>query len=129
MAIDKPLTESGELPVSNASIFVFKTVKRPECIIRLDKEGGLMISCDALQNWVVPDKFFDEPSIVKMREMNFFEPANIGPLWLMESQPKPDDFQRLKEINYAHALCGHGKPVLNNAKQAFEERFKLVFDV
>lgn len=30
-----------------------------------------MIACDALQNWVEPDEFFDAGTIEKMREMGF----------------------------------------------------------
>lgn len=129
LKIDKALSEEGDLPISNASIFIFKTSKRPECIIKLNKEGGILIACDALQNWDEPDEFFDESSIGKMAKMNFFVPTNVGPLWMIESQPKADDFLRLKGIDYKHALCGHGNPVLKNAKEAFENRFKIMFDV
>jgi len=129
LKIDKPLSETGDLPVSNANIFIFKSVKRPECIIKLNKEGGIMLSCDAFQNWGEPDEFFDEESIRKMKEMDFFVPHNIGPLWLMESKPEAEDFLRLKNMTYKHALCGHGTPVLNNAKAVFEDRFKIVFNV
>ncbi|WP_411766473.1 hypothetical protein [Winogradskyella sp. A3E31] len=129
LKIDEPLIEGNKLPIKNASLFIFNTVKRPECIIRLDKEGGIMIACDSLQNWEAPDEFFDESTIKTMKQMNFFQSANLGPAWMHESQPQKDDFVRLKDIQFKHALCGHGTPLLHNAQQAFQERFKQAFNI
>lgn len=129
LKIDKPLAVGGEMPIKDASLFVFETVKRPECIVRLDREGGIMIACDSLQNWVAPDEFFDETTVETMTGMNFFQSANLGPAWMHESQPQPEDFIRLKEINFNHALCGHGEPLLHNAQEAFHERFKVTFNI
>jgi hypothetical protein len=117
------------MPFGGASLFVFKTVQRPECIIRLDREGGILIACDSLQNWVAPNEFFDEATIDAMRKMDFFQPANLGPAWMHGSQPQADDFIRLKEIPFRHALCGHGEPLLNDAQQAFHKTFDQVFNL
>lgn len=125
----KPLVEGGELPVKNASLFVFKTVQRPECILRLDREGGIMIACDSLQNWIEPDEYFDQPTINTMQQLDFFKRANLGPAWMMMSQPQADDFVRLKQVPFRHAFCGHGYPLLNNAMEAYHARFKQMFDV
>ncbi|HLF63524.1 MAG TPA: hypothetical protein VI603_07220 [Saprospiraceae bacterium] len=127
--IDKELKESGEMPFSGATLFVFKTVQRPECIIRLDREGGIMIACDSLQNWIEPDQFFDEQTSATMQGMNFFRPANLGPAWMHFSQPKAGDFVRLKEVPFKHALCGHGYPLLHTAGEQFHATFKQYFDL
>lgn len=127
--IDKALVEGGEMPFSDCSLFVFKTVKRPECILRLDREGGIMIACDSLQNWIEPDQFFDEETIPTMQNMNFFKPANLGLAWLHESQPQADDFVRLKEIPFKHALCGHGYPLKDNAQEEYHKTFNEIFKV
>ncbi len=125
----KPLVEGGELPVKNASLFVFKTVKRPECIIRLDRDGGVMLACDSLQHWVEPDEFFDDETVATMQKMDFFKPANLGPAWMYESQPQSPDFVRLKEVPFQHAFCGHGYPFINNAQKAYHDRIKQMFDL
>ncbi len=129
LKVDKELIEGGEMPFGNASLFVFKTVKRPECIIRIDREGGIMIACDSLQNWVEPDQFFDDQTVSTMQNMKFFRPANLGPAWMFESQPGADDFVRLKEIPFEHALCGHGYPFVKNAQQEFQRTFNEYFNV
>lgn len=129
LRIDKPLVEGGEMPVSGSTLFVFKTVKRPECILRLDREGGIMIACDSLQHWVEPDEFFDETTVATMQQFNFFQPANLGPAWMHESQPQAEDFVRLKEIPFTHAFCGHGYPHLHNAQEAYHARIKEMFNL
>lgn len=129
LKVDKELLPGGEMPFHNASLFVFETTKRPECIIRLDREGGIMIACDSLQNWVEPDSFFDEATISTMQQMNFFRPANLGPAWMFESEPGAADFVRLKEIPFEHALCGHGYPMVNNAHTDFLRTFNEYFNV
>lgn len=127
--VDKELKIGGELPLKNSSLFVFETVGRPECILRLDRDGGIMIACDSLQNWIEPDQFFDDQTIETMKGMDFFKTANLGPAWMHVCQPKADDFVRLKEIPFKHAFCGHGYPLLSNAQEAYHDRFKELFNV
>lgn len=129
LKVDKELKVGGEMPFSGASLFVFETTQRPECIIRLDREGGIMIACDSLQNWTEPDEFFAPETVETMTNMGFFTPANLGPAWMHGSQPQAGDFQRLKEIPFKHALTGHGHPLMNTAKEEFHGTFKRIFDI
>ena len=117
------------MPVADASLFVFETTKRPEAILVLERDGGIAIACDSLQNWLDSDEFFDDATTGTMREMNFFTPAGVGLAWIHESEPKPEDFKRLKELSFRHALCGHGVPLLNSAREAYHETFGRLFEV
>lgn len=129
LKVDKHLSEEGEMPVKGASLFQFKSVERPECIMRLDRDGGIMIACDSLQNWVEPDEFFDESTVSTMTEMGFFKVGNLGPAWMHTSQPKASDFVLLKEVPFKHAFCGHGYPLLDNAQEAYHATFNQIFDI
>lgn len=129
LKVDKELKENGEMPFADSTLFIFNTVKRPECIIRLDREGGIMLACDSLQNWVEPDQFFDEETVSTMNKMNFFRTANLGPAWMYESKPAANDFVRLKEIRFEHALCGHGYPIVKNADEKFRSTFNEYFNI
>lgn len=129
LKVDKELGPEGEMPFADCSLFEFKTTQRPEAILRLDREGGIMIACDSLQNWVAPDEFFDDATTGKMREMNFFAEAGIGLAWIHGSQPKPEDFVRLKKIRFKHALCGHGIPRRDTAQQDYHAAFHKFFQV
>jgi len=129
LKVDKELTVGGEMPFGDCELFAFETTERPEAILRLDREGGIMIACDALQNWVEPDQYFAEDTKATMAEMGFFTPANLGPAWVMGSKPQAADFARLKEVPFKHALCGHGTPLKDGAEQAFHATFKKAFEV
>ncbi len=37
------------LPLKHSSVFFFQTTSRPEAILRLDRDGGILVACDALQ--------------------------------------------------------------------------------
>ncbi len=127
--VDRALIPGEALPVEGASLFVFETSRTPECILRLDREGGIMIACDALQNYVAPDEFFGDETARLMTEMGFFTRANVGPVWMRAAEPGPRDFARLKAIPFRHALCGHGQPLLHTAGEEFAARFARLFDV
>jgi hypothetical protein len=129
LKIDHELDEGGPLPFADASFFRFKTTKIPEGIIRLDRNGGIMLSTDALQNWEQPDEFFKEETVKTMTGMNFFKKANCGVAWLHFSEPQAADISRLKEIQFNHALCGHGAPLLKDAQGHYHATFKELFQV
>lgn len=124
---DQAITEAGPLPFGSARAFVFRTTQLPEAILHLDRAGGILIACDALQNWESPDEHFSDQSRATMAEMGFFQPANFGPLWMQLNQPKAEDFQRLLQLPFRHALCGHGTPLRDRAKEAYGERCRQVF--
>lgn len=129
LRVDKPLTPDGEMPLRDCSLFVFQTAKRPESILRLDREGGIMIACDSLQNWVEPDGFFLDETVETMRGMGFFARGNLGLAWLHVSEPQADDFVRLKQIPFKHALCGHGSPLRDTAQEHYHATFARLFKV
>ncbi|NRB20187.1 MAG: hypothetical protein HRU33_22265 [Rhodobacteraceae bacterium] len=127
--VDRELVVGGELPISNAEIFSFKTTKVPECIFRIDRDGGILIACDSLQNYVKPDEFFSEESTKVMTDMGFFQPANVGLVWMQAAEPGAEDFERLSKVSFSHVLCGHGEPVVNGASDAYAATFKRLFGV
>lgn len=125
----KTLSPEAQLPIADASIFLFEKTQVPESIICLQREGGILIACDALQNWIAPDDYFSEASTELMKEMGFFTPANVGPVWMQVASPVADDFVRVKELAFNHTLCGHGEPLLNTAKDAYLKTFKTLFNI
>ncbi len=123
------LASEGPLPISDASVFEFSTTQIPEGILRLDRAGGILIACDALQNWLSPDEYFSDSSRDMMKEMGFFTPANLGPVWVQAAAPSADDFARLKALSFKHALCGHGAPLRDTAHEDYIATFDRMFGV
>lgn len=122
------LGPSSPLPVNNASLFQFETSNLPEGVLHLHREGGILIACDALQNWLEPDEHFCNASRQRMEQMGFFKPANVGPVWLQAAEPAAGDFSRLKALDFRHVLCGHGQPLLDSAKEDFSATFSRLFN-
>ena len=125
----RTLSPDTILPISDASVFLFEHTQIPESIIRLDREGGILIGCDALQNWTAPDEYFSEDSTHLMQEMGFFTPANVGPVWVQAASPVADDFSRVKTLHFKHALCGHGAPLRETAHQDYSNTFSRLFSI
>ncbi|KXJ57884.1 MAG: hypothetical protein ACJAZ4_001808 [Neptuniibacter pectenicola] len=120
---------SDNIPISDATLFTFNTTKIPEGILRIDRAGGVLIACDALQNWLQPDQYFSDASTELMQTMNFFTPANIGPVWAQVAEPSGDDFMRLSSLSFKHVLCGHGEPVRDTADSDYQATFQRMFSL
>ncbi len=123
------LTPGGPLPISDASLFSFRTTQISEGILPLDRAGGILIACDALQNWLSPDEYFSDASSKLMQNMGFFTPANIGPVWFQAATPSGEDFSRLKMLTFRHALCGHGEPLRDSAHEDYAATFHRMLGV
>ena len=110
-------------PCRGSTVFAFETTKEPEAILHLDRHGGVLVTCDSLQNLTGPNEFFNETAIKIMRQAGFFNPANIGPGWRYKAQPEAPDFVRLKHLSYDHVFSAHGDPCLDHAQELFNATF------
>jgi len=124
---DVTLETGGQMPVPAADLFRFASVSKPEGILHLDRDGGILITCDSIQNWIEPDRFFDDASIERMKPAGFFAPANIGPGWMQACQPKPSDFEALQKLEYKHLLSAHGTPLKDTAHEKIGATIARVF--
>lgn len=123
------LDDGADGPFPGTRFFGFQRTNMPEFILRVDREGGILVACDALQNWCAPDEFFNEASRAMMTEMGFFTPANVGPVWNKLNEPEPAEFERLLEEDFRHALCGHGEPLRDTAHQDYRSTFGTLFGI
>lgn len=105
----------GNTPIERSSVFLFEKGRAPEATLRLDHEGGVLVSCDSYQNWTS----FEGCSLlgrVVMRAMGF-GPTLIGGPWTKHMGPAVrEDFDRLLEEPFEHLIPGHGAPLRKDAK-------------
>ncbi|MEQ1566092.1 MAG: hypothetical protein ABMA64_10680 [Myxococcota bacterium] len=103
----------------------------PELALLLDRGEGVLVTCDAVQNW--PD--VDGCSFLAKGVTKVFgftaRPAQIGPPWRKRQTPpggtlKPD-FERLLELPFDHLIGGHGKPLIGGAKAALRATVAATF--
>ncbi len=112
-------------PVSDASVFVLETSSRPEALLRLDREGGILIVCDSFQNRETPDHFHSDDAL--QRTPKLFGRGIVGPGWLRAAEPEASDFERLATLPFQHLLPAHGIPLLNDARSVLRARIAEAF--
>jgi len=106
------------LPISNARLFVYETASPTEGLILLNRDGGVLVAGDSLQNWSV-DEYFNLPAKILMRLMGFIKPHNVGPGWYKASKPDPAEIRTVLDLEFDHVLPVHGEPVLGGAKDKY----------
>lgn len=110
------LTTQTKLPF-NASVFIFETSKFPEAILHINHEGGIIITCDSIKNWLGPDEYFNEESAKLYQDNASFGPASISKVWQQACQVDISDFNRLLQLPFRHLLSAHGQPLLHHAHE------------
>ena len=125
--VDQLLEPGKTGPCADSSVFVFETSSKPEGILHLERHGGVLVSCDSLQNLLGPDDYFNEAGEAMMRAGGFFHPAGIGPGWRKSCNPDASDFARLTELNFQHLFSGHGTPRLGDAHRAYRKTFSDLY--
>lgn len=125
---DRDLIPGGIMPFPDCSLFVFETSQLPEGILHIKREGGILISCDSIQNITSMDDFYSPETAQSFRSQGLVKPANITPIWLGATHTKAADFYRLlKTMHFKHLLAAHGEPLINTAFQQIAETVGRVF--
>jgi hypothetical protein len=115
--IDKVLKVNGELPISDSSLIMFNTSLFPEAILHLQRNDGIIITCDSIKNWIKADEFFSEQSAKMYQEQGYFGKATISKIWQQACQVQLSDFNQVMTYPFRHLLSAHGEPLLNTAYQ------------
>ncbi len=123
---DRILSADTALPIPDARLIPFASASPAEALLHLDREGGIVISGDCLQNWARPDRYFSLPARLMMRMMGFIKPYNIGPGWLKFAKPDTAEVKALLDLDFEHVLPVHGAPVIGSAKAKFRPRIEAL---
>lgn len=116
---DRILKPGNELPIKGASYHEFTTSHPKEGLILLEREGGILLAGDSMQNWPKPDKYFNWFAKIMMKRMGFIEPSNFGPGWLELAKPDKDELMQKAKLDYSVLLPAHGNPIMTNAQEGF----------
>lgn len=126
---DVELIAGDSLPFPNGSLFVFETSIHPEGILQLHQEGGILITCDSIKNWIAADPYFSEETAKLYETMGFFGEATISKIWQEACQVKTEDFVRLKQLDFKHIISAHGMPLLNKAHEKLSDTLKKEYNI
>jgi hypothetical protein len=112
------IEDASALPLAGAKLHVMHS-SPPEALLILEREGGVCIAGDCLQNWNAPDDYFNLFARVMMRVLGFIKPYNVGPAWLKQCKPPKDELAAVTKLAFEHVLPAHGKPVIGGARAKF----------
>lgn len=128
---DRALGPDTEVPLPDVSVFRFEHTKAPELALLLNRDGGLLVTCDAVQHWSDTGRC---SLIAKAATyaMGFnARPAQIGPPWRRAMTPEggslEPDFRRLLDLEFDHLIGGHGNPLLGGAHDALRATVDATF--
>lgn len=127
------LAPGAPLPVPKAVLFAFERSSKPEACLLLERDDGILVTCDSVQNW----EDFGGCSLagkLMMRTLGFGGAARIGPGWRRMAEPKDGggfrpDFVRLLALPWKHLLSAHGYPLRNDAREALAKRVNEAYGV
>lgn len=119
--------ERAELPIAGAVAHVFATSRHPEAALLLEREGGILVTCDAVQNWSKVDQFFSAETGQSFETAGLIRPVNIPSTWLTACQPERSDFEHLLALPFRHLVTAHGPPRLDDAHDLLAQRTREVF--
>jgi hypothetical protein len=125
---DRELAAGGPFPVEG-DVFVFTTARFPEAAVLLPRDGGILSTCDAVQNWTHVDSFFSEETGALFMAQGLIGAANIPLTWREACKPDIADFRRLAGWPFRHLITGHGEPLRDDAMRLLLARMDEVFQV
>ncbi|PCC69217.1 hypothetical protein SAMN02745121_05862 [Nannocystis exedens] len=114
-ATGRELAVGGPFPLADGRVFEFTSARFPEAAVLLAREGGILITCDAIQNWTEVDRFFSPECGQRFVAQGFIRPANVPATWRHACQPSSEDFARLLALPFRHLISAHGEPLRDEA--------------
>jgi hypothetical protein len=124
---DRVLGSGGAFPVRTGEVFVFSSARFPEAAVLLHREGGILITCDAVQNWARVDELFSAECGEQFAAQGLIRTANIPSTWRLACTPSVDDFRRLLALPFRHLISAHGEPLRDEAHALLLARTDEVF--
>lgn len=129
-AIDIELSAATELPFDGATLFEFEGALQPESALLMHAEGGLLLTCDAIQNY--GDYSYNNfAAKLLMPRIGFPKTTIVGPIWLKVMTPEGGSleaqFRKLLELKFDRLFAAHGTLLETGAHGAVERAINKAF--
>jgi len=128
LAADEEITPGKAMPLPDCIPFIFETSTQPECVLHIKREGGILVTCDSIQNITSTDEFYNAETAEAFQAQGLIKPANISPIWLQATKTNVTDFDKLiTSFTFRHLLTAHGEPLLDQADEQVKQTVRRVF--
>jgi len=127
---DRRISAASTLPFPDSLLFCFEGMTQKESALLIDREGGLLLTCDSIQhygdyrhnNWLAR---------TVMPFIGFPKTTVVGPIWLKIMTPEgaslESEFRRLLELDFRHLLSAHGSFLADSAHASVEAAVDRAF--
>lgn len=123
------LRVDDRMPFPDCSLFIFESSIHPEGLLHVNREGGILITCDSIKNWTSSDSYFSKQTATLYETLGFFGSATISKIWQQACNVDAEDFAKLKLLSFQHLLSAHGEPLLYQAKEQVLNSIKNEFAI
>ena len=119
--VDHELKGGDELPLKDATLIDFTESLAPETVLHAPRHGGIIFTCDSVQNHGTKAPGTTFLGGLMMKVMGMKGPACIGRGWVKFCQPKEGPgfgpkFRELLELEFRHMMPAHGLPLKEVAR-------------
>ena len=128
--IDQRLTADRPLPFPDSELFVFEGANQPEAALRIGRDPGTLLTCDAIQHY----GDYRHNSLLARAVMPFIgfpKTTVIGPIWLKMMTPEggslKGEFERLLTLDFDRLLSAHGSLLTSGAKDSVARAVRKAF--
>lgn len=130
-AATRELSAAAELPFSGARAYVTQHSRFPEAVILIEREGGILLTCDSLQ-YYADRRFGSLAARIMMPLMGFPLRMIIGPVWLKAMTDRDGgslqpDFEHIAGLQFRHLIPGHGSLCRDTAKSKVHDAVRRVW--
>ncbi|MGI9591645.1 MAG: hypothetical protein ACR2P8_09780 [Myxococcota bacterium] len=127
---DVRFTPETTLPFPDAAVFAIQGTKQPESMLLLRRGPGLLLTCDAIQNYG-DYRHNNLPARLLMPWIGFPKTTLVGPTWLKLMTPEggslDSEFRRLLTLEFDQLLSAHGSLLREGAHAAVERAVNKAF--
>jgi hypothetical protein len=118
---DVAMEAGGMTPFADGTLHAFEVARVPETVLHLPRHGGILLTCDSVQNWERRPAGTSFLGAVMAKVMGFKGRACIGPGWRKQCEPKTGTsfgprFRALLDLELRHLISAHGPPILDTAR-------------
>ncbi len=115
------------MPLPDCTVFEYTTTKMSEGALLLNQEGGILITCDSIQNITKKDELMNDACWDMYVKEQSVGTAHITKTWIGACEPKKEDFIKLIGLPFKHLITAHGEPLKDIASKAVSNSIKAKF--
>ncbi|MEM7467012.1 MAG: hypothetical protein AAF387_09025 [Pseudomonadota bacterium] len=128
--IDVEISADTRLPFDDATAIIFEKTKQPECGLHIADGDGLLLTCDAIQNY--GDYSYNNLLARMMLPfIGFPKKTLVGPIWTKLMTPEGEslesDVRKLLALPFNRLLAAHGTLLTSGAHAAVKAAIDEVF--